>query len=64
MEGGGRTDSLSSRPTLGPGSTLSSPLCSSPRRQRAKAQRDLSEAAGRTTGCPAKSELHINSDFL
>ena len=36
-EGGGRRGSLSSRPRAGPGSTLPSPLCSSPRRQGAKA---------------------------
>ena len=53
-------DSLSFRPMLGPGSTLSSPLCSSPRRQGAKAQRDLRPSRVRLLEGLQDARLNLN----
>ena len=59
-EGGGRTDSLPFRPMLGPGSTLSSSLCSSPRRQRAEARRDLRPSRVRLLEGLQDARLNLN----
>lgn len=59
-EGGGRRGSLSSRPRAGPGSTLPSPLCSSPRRQGAKALGDMRPSRVRLLGGLQDAQLNLN----